>query len=526
MKTRMILVLFALAAIQLTASNRNAIDYYEAGDMTKAKTLLLATTNPDATDYFHLGQIFLKEKDVTKAEEYFNKGLQADPANLYNKVGLAAVNYSKDPKAIAKELKSISGNKLYKKDPAMQVAIAEVFLRNNNPTLGQSYLARAKKADRKSSLPYVLEGNLFMEQGKGNEAAGMFEQAVYFDPNSKVALVKLAQIYLNTRRQIAFDYLDRATTVDPNYEYGWRTQADLRREAGFYPEAKQAFEKYMGLARLIPEDYQIYGQILYFNNDYKEALAALAKAPINTVTNRLKMYSMFDQKNFEEALPLAETLLKNAPKEELIIKDYTNMVAMLNDKKDYLRAASYLEEAYQLDTTRVAMLTDIARAYENGKDYANASKFYEKLISEKPENLYNLGVMYYSAGNDAETTPDADTRRAYLVQASDVFGRLAELFPTSHVGLLYQARTQSAMDPETTEGLAKPFYEDLLPILLETPEERRTEILEVYQYLGIYYLKADDYKMSREYWVKVQELDPENAIAKQVITSIDSVRKR
>ena len=51
---------------------------------------------------------------------------------------------------------------------------------------------------------------------------------MYFDPNSKIALVKLAQLYVGTRKQIVFDYLDKAVKLDPNYEYGWLTLADLR----------------------------------------------------------------------------------------------------------------------------------------------------------------------------------------------------------------------------------------------------------------------------------------------------------
>lgn len=530
MKKAMILVLLVTMATAMFASNKTAIDYYDSGDLKKAKALFLATSSPDAMDYYYLGQIALRDKNATEATGYFNKGLAADPANLYNSVGLAAVKMMTDPKTADKELKAISANKLYKKDAAMQVAIAEVYARNNNQAQMLVFQAKAKKADKKSALPFIMEGNLLMENGKGNEAAVQFENALYFDPNSKVALVKLAQLYVGTRRQIAFDYLDKATTLDPNYEYGWKTQADLRREVGFYPEAKAAFEKYLKLVNPQPDDYQIYGQILYFAKDYDAAMEALAKAPVNTVSNRLKMYSMFDQGKFEEALPLAETLVSTTPQNELIYQDYAYYADMLNKKKDYLTAAKNLELAYQLDTTRVASITDIARAYERGKDYSKAFAYYQKAIDDNPNHtmadIYSLAVCYYGAGTDATTTPDVQTRNAYLTKAAEVAGNMAETFPTHYLGLLYQARANSALDPETTSGLAKPYYEKLLPMLLEKNGERKTEVLEVYQYMGIYYLKKDDYPKSKEYWVKVLELDPDNAIAKQVIASIDSVKKK
>lgn len=526
----MILTLFVALFTMISASNKTAIDYYESGDLKKAKTLFLASSNPDAMDHYYLGQICLRENNSTEASKFFNKGLQADPANLYNSVGLAAIQMASDPKGAAKELKAISGNKLYKKDVQMQVAIAEAFARNNNVPQMQVYLAKAKKADKKSALPYILEGNLLMEQGNTNEAAVRFENAVYFDPNSKIALVKLAQLYVGTRRQIAFDYLDKATTIDPNYEYGWKTQADLRREVGFYPEAKVAFEKYLKLVKPTQEDYQIFGQILYFNKDYAEAMDALAKAPVNTVTNRLKMYTLHDQDKFEEALPLAKTLVETAPKSELIYQDYAYYADMLNKTKDFANSAKYFEQAYLLDTTRTSAITDVARAYDRAKDYPKAIHYYAKVLEVNPEHsladIYSLGAAYYSAGTDTTATPDAGKRTECLSKAAETFGNMAELFPDHYLGLLSQARANSAMDPETTQGLAKPYYEKLLPILMQNPTERRNEIMEVYQYMGIYFLKTDNYPESRSYWVKVLELDPNNAIAKQVIASIDSVKKR
>ncbi len=523
-------MLVVVLATGLSAKNGTAIDYYESGDLNKAKSIFLADKNLDAMDYYYLGQIYLKEKNEKKASEAFTKGTNLDTENLYNQVGLARIQLVNDPKGAEKVLKGISGNKLYKKDVQMQVAIAEAFARNGSNDIAQTYLSKAKKADKKSALPYILEGNLFMEKNNQNEAAVRFENAVYFDPNSKIALVKLAQLYVGTRRQIAFDYLDRATTIDPNYEYGWKTQADLRREAGFYPEARAAFENYLKLVNPTPEDNQIYGQILYFSKDYNAAMEALAKAPVNTVTNRLKMYIMHDQERFEDAVTYAQALTTNSKNGELIRQDYIYYANALNKTKDFEKAGNYFELAFEKDTTKFSTLTDAARAYDKAKDYPKAIETYEKVLVVNPEHsmadIYSLGVACYGAGTDVATIPDSLQRASYLVKAGEVFGKMAELFPEHYLGYLYQARSNSALDPNTTLGLAKPYYEKVLEICLLNSEERRNEILEVYQYMGIYYLKTDKYPQSREFWVKVLEIDPNNATAKQVIASIDSVKKR
>ena len=43
---------------------------------------------------------------------------------------------------------------------------------------------------------------------------------------------------------------------------------------------------------------------------------------------------------------------------------------------------------------------------------------------------------------------------------------LTEQAPDSYLGDMWRARTHSAMDPETTEGLAKPYYEKVVDVLL------------------------------------------------------------
>lgn len=50
MKKGMILTVFVALFTMLSASNKTAIDYYESGDMKKAKSLFLASSKLDAVD--------------------------------------------------------------------------------------------------------------------------------------------------------------------------------------------------------------------------------------------------------------------------------------------------------------------------------------------------------------------------------------------------------------------------------------------------------------------------------------------
>ena len=59
------------------------------------------------------------------------------------------------------------------------------------------------------------------------------------------------------------------------------------------------------------------------------------------------------------------------------------------------------------------------------------------------------------------------------------------LFAVSYTHLDVYKRQHSAMDPETTEGLAKPYYEKVVDVLLAKNEPRyNSALIECYSYLG------------------------------------------
>lgn len=110
---------------------------------------------------------------------------------------------------------------------------------------------------------------------------------------------------------------------------------------------------------------------------------------------------------------------------------------------------------------------------------------------------------------------------AALQAADSVFALVAEQAPDSYLGDMWRARTHSAMDPETTEGLAKPYYEKVVDVLLAQNEPRyNSALIECYSYLGYYYLLKSDYATSKEYWNKILAIDPTNATANKALDGI------
>ena len=529
MKKAMILALLVGVVTFVSAGNKMATDYYEAGDYATAKTHFLAG-NVDAMDSYYLGQIYFKQNKMDSAKYYFEKGLQIDPANSYNTVGLATVKMATDLKGADNMLKAVSKLKQYKKDAGIFTAIAEAYQLNNNDLQAKAFLAKAKKANKKSALPYIIEGDKFLSQKNNGEAAVRYENAIYFDPNSKAALLKLANLYETTRTQLAFEYLRKAIDVDPQYAIAYSNLGEMSYRKGFYPQAMEAYEKYLGLVKPTPKDYAQYATILYFNKQYSKALEAISKAPQDYVMDRLKMYSLNELGNLSEAEAIGAKFMKETPVKDVISLDYTTYAKVLAKAKKYNDAAANYEAAFKLDTTKLQYVSEAAKAYERAKNYPKAIENYQHAISSNPghsmADIYTLGGAYYNAGLDTVATKDKAARKKYLLKADSTFKSMSVKFPDHYMGYLSSARTNSALDPETTEGLAKPYYEKALEVMLPSQNERKAEILECYRYLGYYYYVKNELVQSKTFWNKVLEIDPTDAVSLQVIKSIDSNLKK
>ena len=113
-------------------------------------------------------------------------------------------------------------------------------------------------------------------------------------------------------------------------------------------------------------------------------------------------------------------------------------------------------------------------------------------------------------------------QKAALIQADTIFAEVSAEAPDSYLGNFWRARTNSAIDPETTQGLAKPYYEKVVEMLLPKNDARYNRvIIECYKYLGYYFLLQSDYETSKDYWNKILAIDPNDALAKTALEGIE-----
>ena len=139
---------------------------------------------------------------------------------------------------------------------------------------------------------------------------------------------------------------------------------------------------------------------------------------------------------------------------------------------------------------------------------------------EKPSafDFAGLGTIYQKQASSLQ----GEEQVAALKNADAVYAKLAEVHPNQiDFSNFMRARINSTLDPETTEGMAKPFYEALATSLAANTNRDNTDnirLVEAYRYLGYYYLVKDDKENANIYWNKVLEIDPENETAKQALS--------
>ncbi|MCK7525612.1 MAG: hypothetical protein MZV64_52415 [Ignavibacteriales bacterium] len=75
-------------------------------------------------------------------------------------------------------------------------------------------------------------------------------------------------------------------------------------------------------------------------------------------------------------------------------------------------------------------------------------------------------------------------------------------------------------DPESENGLAKPFYEKFIELAKRDQEKFKKELIESYSYLGYYYYLQQDNQKSKAVWQEVLLIEPDNKQATEVIKQL------
>ena len=537
------IVFLNFASVFATAGNERGIEYYRAELFEAAKIFfqnrIEQTQGTELAEVFYfMGESYIALEKLDSAAYFFQKAVQTDPEFPYGYIGQGRLALNNNDLNSANDLfKKAMG--LAKKDPAVPVAIADAFIRVNQYDKANEFLEKARSIKKNFSGIYVAEGDMLMLQGKVGDASARYENAILFDPNNKVAYLKHARVYRTINPDLALDILNRLLAIDPEYIPAFAELGDVQFKKDNYTKAIEAYRKFIEIPGVPVERVVNYASLLYFTKEFAKSLEVvnkvLEKDPNNFVMRRLQFYDNFELENFAPGLEQAKKFIQTGPQGDLIAQDFIYYGRLLNQSGDTKAAIDAFNKALSIDPAKADIFKDLALAYEKEEDYSNAVIFYRKFTDTDKNatlmDVFNFGRMAYNAGNRDIVTQDrapeeiaADSliRRNYFLLADSIFTQIVERSPESYTGYFWRARANVALDPETSLGLAKPFYEQAVAKLEAMPEgaSRNKNLIEGYRYLGYYYYLQKDFPTTKDFFQKILALDPNDATALEVLKAI------
>lgn len=539
MKIRVLLVLF-LTVFLSTISASQGVLYYKSGFPDIAKNILsqdFSAGNNKVEVSYYLGNISFLENKPDSAKYYFNEGLKADPTSALNSIGLIMVDMkSLDPKVVTANLSKIVKDKKNKKNIAVAIAAAYAYLYNKDYVKAMEYYDLARTVSTKSPDLYVLKGDILATTNLGDACAN-YEMAIFYNKNCKEAYIKYARVYKTMNPNQSIAKLNALKVLSPDFVLVDRELGDIYYAMNNFDKAAQHYEMYIKSGNVTNiSDLTKYAMTLFMNHEFDKSLEivklGLVKSPKSPAFNRLAMYNYVDSKKADEALKFADQFFNQSENPEFTFLDYRYYGQALKDSKQFNLAAKEYVKALKFDTTKVELWKDISDMYNEIDSFSNAISAYNIYLSKIPDSQKNnadeqvgLGKLYYSLGNNVNTNPLV--KKSSLLKSDSIFANVALLEPDGYRSNFWRARVNASLDPETTLGLAKPFYEKTVAMVEPKNDVRFNSVLiECYSYLGYYTLLQKDNTTSLGYWKKILVINPANPTALKAIAGIQAPPKK
>lgn len=430
------------------------------------------------------------------------------------------------PADLADQVKAVY--KKNKKNPEVLVAIGRAYYEMKDTVNASIYAEYGMKM--KYGPAYMLKGDIMAFGDDGGAAAGYYDQAIYFDPKNPEAYYKYASVYRKISPSQAVSKLEELRIHRPDVAVD-ALAGRIYYQSNDFDQAISAFKK-ADLNKMEERDVRSFAMAYYLKGKYAESLElvkmALAKNSRDAGFNRLAFFNSTDLKQFDAALTYADALFNKSDSAKFSYYDYTYYGNALSGAKRHDEAIAQYEKALSMEIDNkdkhAGVVKQLAEAYGNKEDYPNAIKYYEQYLNEMPNvsatDMVGLAQLYVQQANGMQ----GDERIATFKKAEEVYVKVEEKFPNAlEYATFMRARVNSYIDPETKEGLAKPYYEKLAEIIAPKAEKDRADqarLIECYRYLGYYHLLQSNNEESIGYWNKILEIDPNHEVAKKALESL------
>ena len=486
----------------------NGIKLIKNEKFSEAKKYFSSLTNTKiaAEAYFYIGQIYFELNKPDSANMFYQKGILSDKEYPLNYAGLVKVNILNKNSSEADKNREQAIELGDEKNPDVYIILSEAY--NDNET---NELLNTSLKIKPDYIPaYLALGKFFLKQNNGTEAIKCFDKVLNINPKNSEALTLKSEIYfLIDNYNAALSLLNEAVKDDSSYAPAYNELAELNYAMRDYSSASDFYGKYIEASEITLEKRKRFASILYLNKEYSKAINILEDViqtePENLVAVRILAYSNLRLDNIDSSITYFRRLFA-LDSVAFMPSDYENYSDLLDKTGNDSLAIEYLNKIIDIDSTRKEILGKISVLYFKDKNWDGVISTLGKKNTLTAQEYFDLGKAYYFVQNYAK--------------ADSAFKLLVSKMPELPIAYFWQARAKTNFDPESEQGLAKPFYEQFITFSKEDTSKFKRELIEAYSYLGYYYFIKGDKDNSKLYWQKVYGLDPLDNKALEALKNI------
>lgn len=483
----------------------------------------------DASLFYYLGYVHLKNNNRPAAVAAFDKGIQLDEKEPLNYVGKGAVSLLENKVDDAK-LQFEKVNIAKTKNPEVLKAAAEAYLIDNKYSVdAMSLLKRAKSQANTDAMVEVLFGDLYLLQNNGGLSVDSYERAAKLRPAMALAPYKIGLVFARSKNtELAIENFKKAIVVDPKYTPAYRELGETYYLMGSKEadNAVKACENYLSLTEN-PDAYQYqHAFFLSMAKNYTKANEVFSKIvdkpDVKVVTLRFYANSLFESANdytskgekdkaeadFQKSRLIFERYFAKVKPAEIEAKDYSDYGrALLKIKGQDSLAIVAFNKSLAINPDQQEIQQMVGDTYYKNKKFAQAVDAYQKLIAKRKEpkslDYFSIGRAYYYNNQ--------------FVEADSAFTRLIKMQPEMTVGYIWEANTKVQQDPDSEQGLAKPYFEKVIEKGSTNPDKNKKDLISSYRYLGYYFYLKKDYATAKANYEKLLTLAPDDKDTKDAL---------
>lgn len=451
----------------LTVGNLKLMD----GDVNSARTYFdsaasTASGNTDTSDsnpqmeeikaLNALGQLDLREGDLSSARENYLKILAKSPDNIEAMVSMATISARSGSIQDAKKwLEKAISIAPVKKSLKPRVLLASIYLTENKIDNALSILREAEKENADKPLFQLSLGRSLLAAGRWSEAVEQFKKLAAKFPQNPSVLGDLARAYvgsgdlkkaeeiLSSLVQSHPDYVPGIITLSRLFASTHRvsdartlikkfpeklqenpnvilTKAFVEEKAGDMSAAATLYSKYFEIEPSRSAAFAV-SRTKFESGDYLSGLQVVQewvlKHPDDIVARR-ELANIFIKMKKDDQAEKELTILINPPYEDAIAM---NNIAFLLKDKDAAKALKFAQKAYDKIPDNIAVIDTLAIVSARAGDTKRGVRLYELAMSKN--NFPEIKIRYINALiEDKQTIKANESIRALREELSKLSG--------------------------------------------------------------------------------------------------------